>query len=101
MVVHHLEAADAVVLLREMARVARSGVVLNDLVRGRLFWAAAWLMSHSLTLNRLTRTDAPLSVGRAYARTELRELLDAAGLRIVAEFGGLAGHRVAIAAVRA
>ena len=43
MVVHHLEPADAVALLREMARVARLGVVVNDLVRGRLYWAGAWV----------------------------------------------------------
>jgi SAM-dependent methyltransferase len=101
MVVHHLERPDAVALLRELARVARLGVVLNDLVRGDLYWAGAWLMSHTLTLNRLTRNDAPLSVRRAFTRRELRDLVGDAGLRIDAEFVGFAGHRVAIAAVRA
>ena len=101
MVVHHLEPAEAVALLREMARVARLGVVVNDLVRGRLFWTGAWVMSHAATRNRLTRTDAPLSVRRAYSREELRGLVEEAGLRIVGEVGGLVGHRVAIAAVRA
>src|SRR5262245_9218338 len=47
MVAHHLEPVDVVAHLREMARVARTGVVLNDLVRGRLYWAAAWVMSHA------------------------------------------------------
>jgi ubiquinone/menaquinone biosynthesis C-methylase UbiE len=101
MVVHHLEPAEGVALLREMARVARLGVVVNDLVRGRLFWTGAWVMSHAATRNRLTRTDAPLSVRRAYSREELRGLVEEAGLRIVGEVGGLVGHRVAIAAVRA
>jgi ubiquinone/menaquinone biosynthesis C-methylase UbiE len=101
MVVHHLERPDAVAMLRELTRVARVGIALNDLVRGDLYWAGAWLMSHTLTLNRLTRNDAPLSVRRAYTRQELRELVGEAGLRIVAEFAGFAGHRVAIAAVPA
>ena len=101
MVVHHLEPADAVALLREMARVARAGVVLNDLVRGRAFWAGAWMLSHLATRNAFTRYDAPLSVRRAYRRTELRDLVGEAGLRVVAEVGGFVGHRVAIAAVRA
>jgi ubiquinone/menaquinone biosynthesis C-methylase UbiE len=100
MVVHHLERPDAVALLREMARVARSGIVLNDLVRGRLYWATAWLLSHAATRNPLTRNDAPLSVRRAYTRPELRAIVDEAGLRIVAEIDGLGWHRVAIAAVR-
>jgi hypothetical protein len=75
MVVHHLEPTDAVALLREMARVARLGVVVNDLVRGRLFWAGAWVMSHAATRNQLTRNDAPLSVRRAFSRAELRALV--------------------------
>lgn len=101
MVVHHLEPAEAVALLREMARVARLGVVVNDLVRGRLFWAGAWVMSHGATRNRLTRTDAPLSVRRAYSRDELRGLVGKAGLRNVGEVGGFMRHRVAIVAVHA
>ena len=36
LVIHHLSAREAVVLLREMARVARLGVVVNDLDRTRL-----------------------------------------------------------------
>ena len=101
MVVHHLEPAEAVALLREMARVSRLGVVVNDLVRGRLFWAGAWVMSHAATRNRLTRNDAPMSVRRAYSRDELRGLVDKAGLRTVGEVGGFMRHRVAIVAVHA
>jgi ubiquinone/menaquinone biosynthesis C-methylase UbiE len=99
LVVHHLDPADAVALLCEMARVSRRGVVVNDLVRGRLYLAGAWLLSHLVSGNRLSRNDAPLSVRRAYSRSELRALVDEAGLRIVGEVGGFAGHRVAIAAV--
>ena len=101
MVVHHLEPAETVALLREMARVTRLGVVVNDLVRGRLFWAGAWVMSHAATRNRLTRNDAPMSVRRAYSRDELRGLVDKAGLRTVGEVGGFMRHRVAIVAVHA
>ena len=100
LVIHHLEPADAVAFMQELARVARIGVVVNDLVRSRVTLAGAWLMSHLLTTNRYTRHDAPLSARRAYSRAELIALLDAAGLRVVADHGGLAGHRRALAAVR-
>ena len=100
MVVHHLDPTAAVGMLREMSRVARTGIVVNDRVRGRHAYAWAWLFSRVTTRNRLTRNDAPLSVRRAYSRPELRDLVDEAGLRIVDEVGGLFGHRVAIAAVR-
>ncbi len=101
LVLHHLEPADAVILLREMARVARLGVVVNDLARGRLPLAGAWLVGHLLTGNRYTRHDAPLSVRRAYALDETRGLLGAAELRPVSVVRGAFGHRYAIAAVPA
>jgi ubiquinone/menaquinone biosynthesis C-methylase UbiE len=101
LVIHHLDPGDAVTFLREMARVSRRGVVLNDLVRGRLYLLGAWLLSHLVSGNRLSRNDAPLSVRRAYSRDELRSLIDQAGLRVVGEVGGFVGHRVAIAAVHA
>jgi len=99
LVVHHLEPAEAVALLREMARVSRSGIVVNDLARSRLGVLGAWLLSRLATRNRLSRNDAPLSARRAYSRPELRSLVDEAGLRVESEVGGLFGHRVAIAAV--
>jgi SAM-dependent methyltransferase len=100
MVVHHLDPTSARDLLIEMARVARLGVVLNDLVRGRQFWLGAWLLSHLATRNAFTRHDAPLSVRRAYTVPELTALLAAAGMRVERRFDGFAGHRVAFAARR-
>src|SRR2546423_4894070 len=70
LVLHHLEPADVVALLREMNRVSRRGIVVNDLARGRLSWVGAWLLSHLATLNRYSRHDAPLSVRRAYTLVE-------------------------------
>ena len=75
---HHFAPDDAVAVLREMDRLARIGFVLNDLRRSRLGWAAAQLMTHLTTRNRLTRNDAPLSVRRAYTPAELNDLLQRA-----------------------
>jgi SAM-dependent methyltransferase len=77
---HHFPPADAVRLLREMARVARRGVVVNDLVRDWFGYGGAWLLSRALTTNPLTRHDAPLSVRRAYTVPEMRALAARAGL---------------------
>jgi SAM-dependent methyltransferase len=101
LVVHHLEPPEVVELAREMARVSRLGVVINDLIRGRLAWAGAWTWAHVTTRNRFTRYDAPLSVRRAYTRAELRHLLDEAGLRVVGQFDVPFGFRWAVAAVPA
>jgi SAM-dependent methyltransferase len=98
LVVHHLEPETARSLLAEMGRVARLGVVLNDLVRSLPAWLGAWLLSHVATRNRLTRYDAPMSVRRAYSVAELTALMAAAGLRVERRYDGFMGHRIALAA---
>ncbi len=101
LLVHHLEPDEAVRLLGEMARVSRRGVVVNDLSRGPLRWAGAWLLAHLATRNRLTRHDGPLSVRRAYTAVEMHALLAVAGLRPIATRRDILRHRYAIAAVHA
>jgi ubiquinone/menaquinone biosynthesis C-methylase UbiE len=99
LVLHHLDPEDAIAMLREMRRVARLGVVVNDLERGRLGWIGAWLIGHLLTGNPLTRHDAPLSVRRAYRATEMATMLRAAGLIPVRTIRAAFGQRYAIAAL--
>ena len=99
LMLHHLEPAEARTLFVEMVRVARRGVVVNDLVRGRLALFGAWSLAHLTTRNRFTRNDAPLSVRRAYTGAELEAMTEAAGLRIVARHRAIARHRVVLAAV--
>jgi SAM-dependent methyltransferase len=101
MVLHHLEPVDAARLIGEMARVARLGIVVNDLDRGWWYWLGAWLLSHSLTRNRYTRTDAPLSVRRAYHPAEVAQFAARVGLIEVARIRGFLGHRYALAFVHA
>ncbi|HEV8544982.1 MAG TPA: methyltransferase domain-containing protein [Candidatus Limnocylindrales bacterium] len=101
MVLHHLTDEEAIRLLVELRRVARIGVVTNDLDRGRLAWLGGWLLTHTLAASRYTRHDGPLSVRRAYTRQEMGHLLEQAGLKPVVTFAGFAGHRYAIAAVPA
>jgi ubiquinone/menaquinone biosynthesis C-methylase UbiE len=98
LVLHHLEPADAIAFLRELRRVSRRGIVVNDLARGRLAWLGAWLMTHTLATARYTRHDGPLSVKRAYTRWEMEGMLREAGLEPSATFVGFAGHRYAIVA---
>ena len=100
LVLHHLGEEDAVAFLRELARVASDGIVINDLQRGALNWLGAWLALHAMTRNRFTLHDGPLSVRRAWTEAEMGGLLDRAGLRPLQWFSGFAGHRWAVAAVR-
>jgi ubiquinone/menaquinone biosynthesis C-methylase UbiE len=98
MVVHHLDELDAISFLRELRRVSRAGIVVNDLARGRLAWIGAWALTHTIAASRFTRHDGPLSVRRAWTREELTTLVRRAGLEPTRTFVGVAGHRYAIVA---
>jgi SAM-dependent methyltransferase len=97
---HHLEPSESRPFLRELSRVARIGVVVNDLSRGSAFVAGAWLLTRLMTRSRYTRHDAPLSVRRSYTVVEARGLLAAASLDPVFEAHASFGHRWVIAATR-
>jgi SAM-dependent methyltransferase len=83
LLLHHLEPQDAVAMLAEMCRVARIGVVINDLRRGPLAYAMTGFLVLGLARARYTRHDGLASARRAYSLHELDELLHAAGLSTV------------------
>ncbi|HSK52648.1 MAG TPA: methyltransferase domain-containing protein [Clostridia bacterium] len=100
LVVHHLDAEEAVRFLAELRRVSRLGVVVNELDRGRFAWTVTWLTTRLLARGRFTRHDAPTSVRRAYTARELEGLLRRAGL-VPAATRTIPGHRYAVVAVPA
>jgi ubiquinone/menaquinone biosynthesis C-methylase UbiE len=77
---HHFDDPDAVLLMQEMMRVSRLGILVNDLRRGYLPAALIWLVTRVLGMNRLTRHDAPLSVMRSRTMSEYRDLVSQTGL---------------------
>ena len=78
---HHFPAETAILLLREMARVARCGVVINDLERHPAAYLGIRVLTGALSRSRLIRHDAPLSVRKGFTRPELEALARGAGLR--------------------
>jgi ubiquinone/menaquinone biosynthesis C-methylase UbiE len=79
LMLHHLTEADAVQALRELARVARRRLVVNDLRRSRTAYVLIWLITR-FSCNPLTRFDSPVSVERAFTPAELESLAREAGL---------------------
>ena len=67
-------------MLREMRRVSRRGVVVNDLHRHPLAWVAIRTLTRLCSRSGLIRHDAPLSVRRGFRRAELTSLARAAGV---------------------
>jgi 2-polyprenyl-3-methyl-5-hydroxy-6-metoxy-1,4-benzoquinol methylase len=76
---HHFAPQDAIVLLRNMARVARH-VLVFDAVRSRMAYGGVIALTRLLRMDPMTCHDAPISVQRAYAPTELRQMARQAGL---------------------
>lgn len=77
---HHLDERDAVMLLRECARVARQRVVIVDLARSRHTLLGAWLLTRLTSRNAMTLADGVQSVRRAWTPAEASALVAQAGL---------------------
>jgi SAM-dependent methyltransferase len=72
---HHFSEAKIIELLKQWAKLARRGIVISDLVRHPVAYHGIRLLTKLATRNIMTLTDAPLSVSRAFAFGEWRELL--------------------------
>ncbi len=79
-VAHHLTRDSAVRLLRTSDALARVGVVIADLRRGRLAPIAFWVGARALRFDRSTVADGITSLHRGYTARELRALLAEAGV---------------------
>jgi ubiquinone/menaquinone biosynthesis C-methylase UbiE len=77
---HHLTEAQGIHLLWEMRRVARHGLIVNDLMRSRRARLLTGIATRLLSANRLTRHDGPMSVLRGFRLAELLPMATEAGL---------------------
>jgi ubiquinone/menaquinone biosynthesis C-methylase UbiE len=99
---HHLTDAQIIETLRLSDRIARRGIVVNDLVRSPRAWLLTWLLTWPF--HPILHHDGPLSVRRALTPDEMLALARQAGmpwLSIGRHFGErmtLAGERPSEAA---
>lgn len=78
---HHFSRGQAVIVLRELARVSSCAVIVGDLRRSRAALLGARILAASVWRRHpITRHDAPLSVRSSFTAAELRELASEAGL---------------------
>jgi 2-polyprenyl-3-methyl-5-hydroxy-6-metoxy-1,4-benzoquinol methylase len=76
---HHLEADQAVELLRRMFAAARRLVLVNDLHRCRSGFVLAWVGARLLSRSPVAHVDAPRSVEGAFTPQEALDLARRAG----------------------
>lgn len=77
---HHFHGDTAVRLLAEMQRVARRGILVNDLHRHPLAYVGIWLLSRALRMAPMVQHDGPMSVRRGFRKEELKTLAHKTGL---------------------
>lgn len=77
---HHFHGADAVRLLRELDRVSRHGIVINDLHRHLMAYAGICLLTRLLRMAPMVQHDGPISVRRGFSKPELQRLSQRADL---------------------
>ena len=75
---HHLSPQELVQFLKDVLRISRIAVLINDLIRDPLHLALVYA-GFPLYRGRLTRHDAPASVRQAYTVEEMREMAGLAG----------------------
>ena len=76
---HHFAEKDALIVMREMARVGRHGTACVDLARSRLAAICIWFLTTFLIRDPMVRHDARLSIRRAFSHLEMKSLADRAG----------------------
>ncbi|OGR89801.1 MAG: hypothetical protein A2992_09740 [Elusimicrobia bacterium RIFCSPLOWO2_01_FULL_59_12] len=99
---HHLNDADNISLLERSDRLARRGLIMNDLKRSARAWLWIWLLTRLGGAHPIVKNDGPLSVRRAFLPEELQELANQARLpylSVKTHFGyrlTLAGEKLAV-----
>jgi len=78
---HHFEGPEATELLRSWRALARAAVIVNDLRRHRVAWAAIGALARATRRSAIFLNDAPLSVLRGFTVGELLGLARASGAR--------------------
>jgi ubiquinone/menaquinone biosynthesis C-methylase UbiE len=79
--IHHFGEDEVVGVLAELARVARSAVIVVDPIRNRLSYYLVRLVSLLLARSYITRHDGPVSILRSFTGSELQSLASRVGFR--------------------
>ena len=77
---HHLSPEQAITFLSSTFSLAKRGIIISDIVRGRLPLIAFKLGQPIFARSFLTRHDGVVSIRRAYTPDELQQFAQAAGL---------------------
>ena len=80
--VHHFSDEEVLRMIKEFSRVARRGYIIIDLRRSWVAYTLIYLLSRFFSRNRLSRSDAPLSVLKSFTAGELASLASRSGTSV-------------------
>jgi len=80
--VHHFSDEEVLRMIKEFSRVARRGYIIIDLRRSWVAYTLIYLLSRLFSRNRLSRSDAPLSVLKSFTAGELASLASRSGTSV-------------------
>jgi len=78
---HHMTDSECEQVLREMWRVSRGCVLVNDLHRHPVAYASIWILARVFSKSVMVKHDGPVSVRRAFRPSELQDIARKAGVR--------------------
>lgn len=78
--IHHFSDSELVELLRSLSRQSTLGIVINDLHRHWFGYYAIKILTRLFSRSSMVKYDAPVSVIRAFRKSELISLLNEAGI---------------------
>lgn len=73
---HHFTEEKIIQLMRSFSRVARHGIIINDLQRSRLALIGITILTLLFSRSRMVKHDGPLSVQRSFTKFELVQILN-------------------------
>ncbi|WP_337101492.1 methyltransferase domain-containing protein [Paenibacillus sp. YIM B09110] len=76
---HHFQEEELPTVILKMLSLSRLGVVINDIHRHWLSWAAVWLTTRILSSNRYIVNDGPLSVAKGFQSEDWELLKESLG----------------------
>ncbi|MFB4327790.1 methyltransferase domain-containing protein [Paenibacillus sp. CR_12] len=72
--IHHFQGQQLMEIVSHMLRTSVHGVVINDIHRHPVPYAAVWITTRLISRNRYIRHDGPLSVAKGFKGRDWREL---------------------------
>ncbi|WP_218093857.1 methyltransferase domain-containing protein [Paenibacillus solanacearum] len=74
---HHFDAGELPRVVDSMRRASRLGVVISDIHRHWIPWAAVWVTTRLISSNKYILNDGPLSVAKGFRADDWKRLAEA------------------------